>query len=83
MSRIGDKEAVYYGEAHHTPGGLTKQDLVVNSKGKIVSARQHAAGKAKVANLHRGKAAGGRFGFMRLPSVAIMGAMQAHRNHKL
>lgn len=47
MRKVGDKEAVYYGEAERTAGGLTKHDLMINAKGKIVSRAQHAAGVAR------------------------------------
>jgi hypothetical protein len=56
MRKVGDKEAVYYGEAERTPGGLRKQDLMVNHKDKIVSVRQHEAGMSKVSHLHSGGA---------------------------
>lgn len=51
MRKVGDKEAVYYGEAEHTAGGLRKSDLMINAKGKIVSKSQHMSGKEKAKNL--------------------------------
>ena len=37
---VGSKEEVYAGSATRTAGGLTKVDLVVNSRGQIVSKRR-------------------------------------------
>lgn len=42
---VGKKWEVYYGIAKHTAGGLTKKDLMVNKRGKVVSRLQHKAGK--------------------------------------
>ncbi len=42
---IGTKNQVWNGTADHTSGGLTKADLMKNSRGKVVSRRQHEAGK--------------------------------------
>ena len=46
-SRSGkkSKEDVYYGRAKRTSGGLTKKDLMKNSKGKIVSKKMYKRGK--------------------------------------
>jgi len=51
MRKVGDKEAVYYGEAEHTAGGLRREDLIINKKGKIVSRAQHEAGKRKIEHM--------------------------------
>lgn len=51
MRKVGDKEAVYYGEAEHTAGGLRREDLIINKKGKIVSRAQHEAGKQKIEHM--------------------------------
>jgi hypothetical protein len=45
MKAIGSKREVYSGTAKHTSGGLTKAHLMKNKHGKIVSKKQHAAGK--------------------------------------
>ena len=66
MRKIGDKEAVYYGEAEKTPGGLTRDDLIVNKKGKIISKAQHANGLKKVEALKQSresKAGGNLFSY--------------------
>ena len=42
---IGTKLAVWRGQAHKTSGGLTKNQLMVNKRGKVVSIKQHHAGK--------------------------------------
>ena len=71
MRKVGDKEAVYYGEAEHTPGGLRRSDLMINGKGKIVSAAQHQSGLERVKNLHAGGArtrAAKKSGHHRMPA---------------
>lgn len=44
MKTIGTKSEVYKGSAVKTAGGLFKDDLMKNKRGKIVSKKQHAAG---------------------------------------
>ena len=44
---IGSKQQVYNGTARKTSGGLTKERLMKNSKGRIVSRRQHELGKLR------------------------------------
>ena len=44
MPRVGSKNEVWAGSAHHTSGGLTKGDLMKSANGKVVSKKQHAAG---------------------------------------
>lgn len=41
---VGTKSQVWKGMADKTGGGLRKDDLVINKRGKIVSKRQHEAG---------------------------------------
>ena len=40
-----EKRAVWEGKLNRTKSGLTKGDLMENKYGKIVSKRQHAAGR--------------------------------------
>lgn len=58
MVKLGDKEAVYYGDAERTSGGLRKHDLMVNSKGKIISKKQHECGKKRIEHLKSAKNGG-------------------------
>jgi len=37
----GTRVEVFNGAAHHTSGGLTKYDLMLNRAGKIISRRKH------------------------------------------
>lgn len=39
---IGSRRCVWNGTAHHTPGGLTKSDLMKNKHGRIVSKKRSA-----------------------------------------
>lgn len=49
--RIGSRRQVMSGTAHHTSGGLTKKDLMLNKRGRIVSRRKSAAAKkSKIIN---------------------------------
>jgi hypothetical protein len=43
-ARVGSKRAVLAGKAAHTVGGLTAAHLMVNKRGKVVSAKKHAHG---------------------------------------
>ena len=45
MLTSGSRVQVYHGTAHHTSGGLTKKDLFMNKRGRIVSKKASAAGK--------------------------------------
>jgi hypothetical protein len=47
---VGSKAQVYHGTAKHTPGGLTKKNLV-KSKGRIKSKRKVAMGKKAIKHL--------------------------------
>lgn len=47
---VGSKLLVWRGEARHTSGGLTKKHLM-RHKGRIISRRQHAAGKKAIKHL--------------------------------
>jgi len=40
----GSKLEVWKGTAKHTSGGLTKADLMLNKRGKVVSRKMHALG---------------------------------------
>jgi hypothetical protein len=42
---------VWHGTAHHTSGGLTKEKLMMNKRGKIVSRKAHANGKKALKHL--------------------------------
>jgi len=46
-SKIGTKQQVWDGEKEKTRGGLKKEDLCLNKKGKIVSKKQSERGKAQ------------------------------------
>ena len=47
-SAIGTRAQVMHGTAHHTSGGLTKKDLMMNKHGRIVSKlKSHRAKKEK------------------------------------
>lgn len=39
--KVGSRRMVFNGSAEKTPGGLTKDDLIKNKHGRIVSAKKH------------------------------------------
>jgi hypothetical protein len=45
LPTVGSKYEVYRGKAQRTSGGLTRKDLGLNKRGKVVSLKQAAAGK--------------------------------------
>ena len=45
MKAVGTKVQVWNGTAKHTAGGLTKDQLMKNKRGNIVSKKKHAHGK--------------------------------------
>jgi hypothetical protein len=53
MQTIGTKAQVFHGTAKHTAGGLTRKDLIQNKHGRIVSKKQHAAGKKAITRLRK------------------------------
>lgn len=66
---IGSRAQVHHGTAYKTPGGLTKDKLLMNKNGRLVSRKKHKTAK----NDNRLKKAGwgtipGQFGAVRLDS---------------
>jgi len=47
VSKYGSRARVMHGGAEKTSGGLTKDDLMYNSKGRIVSKKRHATMKQR------------------------------------
>ena len=50
---VGSRAQVWHDNAHHTPGGLTKEQLKQNPNGKIVSRKASAAGKKAMERLEK------------------------------
>ena len=42
---IGSRAQVWHGTAYKTPGGLTKNHLLMNKHGRVVSKKKHATAK--------------------------------------
>jgi len=55
IKKKGSKEEVYEGKALCTAGGLKKEDLILNAKGKIVSKKRSEQGKKQIKNLENYK----------------------------
>lgn len=51
VKRIGSKAEVWHSSADHTSSGLKKKDLMKNKHGRIISRKQHAAGKKAIKHL--------------------------------
>ncbi len=49
----GDKNDVFHGRAMKTASGLTKSDLVLNKRKKVVSKKQHERGKKNADRLRK------------------------------
>jgi len=49
----GSKAQVWHGNAKHTPGGLTKKDLMKTRKGRIVSKKKHTIGLRRIKSLRK------------------------------
>lgn len=50
LKNIGSKDEVYHGSANKTSGGLHKEDLIMNVKGKIVSKKKSEQAKLRKIN---------------------------------
>jgi hypothetical protein len=46
---VGSRASVFHGNAVHTSGGLYKNDLLQNKRGRIVSRKRHNQAKTKSA----------------------------------
>lgn len=49
---VGSRILVFRGLARHTPGGLTRRDLM-RHKGRIISRKKHAAGLKAITRLRK------------------------------
>jgi hypothetical protein len=52
MKTVGSRAEVFHGNAKRTSGRLTKDDLMKNKSGRIVSKLKFAAGQAALKYLH-------------------------------
>ena len=52
IKKKGSKEEVFNGNAIETAGGLRKDDLIENKKGKIVSKKKSEYGQIAIKNIH-------------------------------
>lgn len=63
---IGTRAEVYHGSARRTSGGLTKNELMMNKHGRIVSRKKHTTAKREMRLLKYGFATKkGKFGFVK------------------
>ena len=53
VNSVGSKAMGWHGSAKHTPGGLTKKDLMKTKKGRIVSRKKHAIGVRRIKTLRK------------------------------
>ena len=52
IKTVGSRAEVFHGNAKRTAGRLTKDQLMKNKAGRIVSKRKHEAGKVALKFLH-------------------------------
>lgn len=53
MQTTGTRAQVWHGTAKKTSGGLTKEKLMMNKHGRIVSKKKHASGKKTIKHLRK------------------------------
>jgi hypothetical protein len=53
MQTTGTRAQVWHGSAKKTSGGLTKDKLMMNKHGRIVSKKKHASGKKTIKHLRK------------------------------
>jgi hypothetical protein len=53
IKTVGSKRMVWAKTADHTPSGLKRKDLMMTKRGRIVSKKQHAAGKKAIQRLFK------------------------------
>ena len=77
---VGSRAQVYHGTAHHTSGGLTKKNLMMNKWGRIVSAKKHKTAK-KEKRLEKAGffAKKGKFGCVKRVSRKSRGTRKANK----
>ena len=77
MKTVGSRAEVFHGNAKRTSGRLTKDDLMKNPAGRIVSKKKHEAGKHALKFLHaKGYiAVKGKFGSKRATTDAVADAV--------
>jgi len=77
---VGSKAQVFHGTARHTSGGLTRKDLILNKRGRIVSRKQAAAGKKAYSRLVKAgyKAKKGTFKLFSKKSAKTRKASRKH-----
>lgn len=62
IAKYGTKDDVFYGRAERTKGKLTKDDLMVNAKGKVISKKSHENGKRLLERLKSANSANNQSG---------------------
>ncbi len=76
VSRIGSRAQVMHGTAHHTTGGLTKNDLKMNKWGRIVSRAKSSKAKKENRLSKMGyKTQKGKFGVVKTGKKTRRGGM--------
>lgn len=80
---IGSRAQVHHGTAYKTPGGLTKEKILMNKHGRIVSRKKHATAKKEKRLEKAGYfAKKGKFGAVRKDVTRRKrGSRRSHRRH--
>ena len=80
---IGTRAQVWHGTAHKTTGGLTKNDLMMNKHGRIVSKTKHNTAKKEKRLVKAGYLTKkGHFGFIKKGSRKHSKRSHGSRKHR-
>ena len=64
---VGSRAQVHHGTAYKTSGGLTKNDIIMNKNGRIVSKKKHNTAKKEKRLVKAGYGTKkGKFGFVKI-----------------
>lgn len=71
---IGTRAQVWHGTAYKTSGGLTKNDLIQNKAGRIVSKSKHSSAKKEMRLVKAGYGTKkGKFGYVKIGKKTMRG----------
>ena len=80
---IGTRAQVWHGTAYKTTGGLTKNDIMQNKNGRIVSRSKHASAKKERRLIKAGYGTQkGKFGAVKLHSSSRRNRSDKGKHHK-
>jgi len=76
---VGSRAQVWHGTAYKTSGGLTKDDLLQNKQGRIVSKRKHFTAKKEKRLIKHGYGTRkGKFGYVKISKKKTSKSTRKH-----